>query len=68
VAARTAAALVRQPVMYCIHVLIELIYCIHVLIELFISRALIQEIIGYKYRRSIIIILFIFNTYFLILG
>jgi hypothetical protein len=28
-------------------------YCIHVLFELFVSRALIQGVMGYKYRISI---------------
>jgi hypothetical protein len=48
--------------------LARIMYCIHVLFGLFVSRALIQGVMGYKYRISIdeVSQLFysFFNTYF----
>jgi hypothetical protein len=48
--------------------LARVMYCIHVLFGLFVSRALIQGVMGYKYRRSINevsqFIYLIINTYF----
>jgi hypothetical protein len=52
--------------------LARIMYCIHVLFELFVSRALIQWVMGYKYRGSINevsqLFYLVFNAYFPILG